>query len=187
MNYDTYFWNKYTEKNDSMYNEEFAKFIRDLAISLRSISVLEVGCNNGNDLRKFPEDFNVHGIDLNDFALKKAKKNLPTFHFKKGSITEIPYEDSSFDFVFTHNVLNYIQDRDMEKALNELFRVSKRYIATCEFFKENEEKMKDQGVDKWHRNIFNRWMNCKVKIISNVDMHEEIEPNKVRFTLVRKV
>ncbi|NDB52346.1 MAG: class I SAM-dependent methyltransferase, partial [Nitrosopumilaceae archaeon] len=30
-------------------------------------------------------------------------------------------------------------------------------------------------------------MNYKVKIISNVDMHEEIDPKKSRFTLLRKI
>ena len=49
MEYDTDFWNKYTDENESNYHQEYAKFIRDLATSLKANSVLEVGCNNGND------------------------------------------------------------------------------------------------------------------------------------------
>jgi Fe-S-cluster formation regulator IscX/YfhJ len=32
-----------------------------------------------------------------------------------------------------------------------------------------------------------RWSGYKVKIVSNVDMHEEIDPDKSRFTLLRKL
>ena len=35
--------------------------------------------------------------------------------------------------------------------------------------------------------MLKRWINYKVKIVSNVDMHEDIEPEKVRFTLLRKL
>ncbi|MCH7940889.1 MAG: class I SAM-dependent methyltransferase, partial [Thaumarchaeota archaeon] len=62
MKYDNDFWNKYADNNDSNYNEEFSKFIRDLAFSLKAENVLEVGCSTGNDLRAFPENFDVSGI-----------------------------------------------------------------------------------------------------------------------------
>ena len=76
------------DNNDSNYNEEFSKFIRDLAFSLKVENVLEVGCSTGNDLRAFPENFDVHGIDLNDHALNKARLKLRSFKFKKGSIID---------------------------------------------------------------------------------------------------
>ena len=68
MNHNVDFWNNYADESESRYNEEFAKFIHDLAISLRSSNILEVGCNTGNDLRLFPENFEVHGIDNNEKA-----------------------------------------------------------------------------------------------------------------------
>ena len=134
MKYDNDFWNKYADNNDSNYNEEFSKFIRDLTFSLKAENVLEVGCSTGNDLRAFPENFDVSGIDLNDHALKKARQKLGSFKFKKGSIIELPCGDSSFDLVFTHKVLNYIDDKDMTNAISELFRVSRKYIVNFELF-----------------------------------------------------
>ena len=187
MEYNTEFWNKYTDENESNYNEEFAKFIRDLAVSLRSTSVLEVGCNTGNDLREFPENFEVYGVDLNEHALDFARQKLPSFKFKNGSITDLPYGDSSMDFVFTHYVLNYIPEQEMDKAIKELYRVSKKYILNCELFDENESTINDMNIVFWKRNVHKRLLNYKVKIISNVDMHEDIEPKKPRFTLVRKI
>jgi hypothetical protein len=43
MNYNEEFWDKYSDKNEERYNEEFSKFVRDLATSLRCTSVLEIG------------------------------------------------------------------------------------------------------------------------------------------------
>ena len=102
MNYDTEFWKNYALENESRINEEFTKFITDLAMSLRCTSVLEIGCGTGIDLQKFQESFEVYGLDLNDYALDIARKNLPNVNFKNGDITKIPYEDASIDFIFTH-------------------------------------------------------------------------------------
>ncbi|HXV66482.1 MAG TPA: class I SAM-dependent methyltransferase [Nitrosopumilaceae archaeon] len=187
MVYDTDYWNKYTDNNKSKNSLEFAKFIHDLATSLRVNKILEVGCNIGNDLQGFTENFEVNGLDLNEHALDIAKKSFPLFKFKNGTITEIPYEDSSMDFVFTHNVLNYINETEMEKAINELYRVSRKYILNCELFDEYESKIDNSGIASWKRNVYKRWLNFKVKIISDVDMHEDIESQKPRFTLVRKI
>ena len=34
MKYDEEFWNNYADENESRYNEEFAKYVRDLALVL---------------------------------------------------------------------------------------------------------------------------------------------------------
>jgi len=184
MSYNKEFWDKYADENEARYNEEFAKFTRDLATSLRCTSVLEIGCGTGIDLRLFPDTFQIHGIDLNDNALDIAKKKLPIVNFKKGGITDLPFEDSSIDFVFTHQLLNYLDDDTLKKGVAEMYRVTGKYIMNCEKFEETEKQ-----IDENHkfRNMFKRWVNYKVKIVSNVDMHEDIEPDKVRFTLLKKL
>jgi ubiquinone/menaquinone biosynthesis C-methylase UbiE len=184
MSYNEEFWNKYSEENEARYNEEFSKFVRDLAISLRCTSVLEIGCSTGIDLRLFPDTFQIHGIDLNEHALKIAKEKLSIGNFKKGTITELPFEDSSIDFVFTHGLMNYLDDQTVEKGVAEMFRVSKRWIMNCEKFDEVEKQ-----IDENHksRNMQNKWLDYKVKFVSNVDMHEDIEPDKPRFTLLKKL
>ncbi|HSB84415.1 MAG TPA: class I SAM-dependent methyltransferase [Nitrosarchaeum sp.] len=184
MNYDKAFWNKYANENESKFNEEFAKFVKDLAISLRCTSVLEIGCGTGIDLRLFPETIDVHGADLNDIALDIAKNNNHKGNFNKSSITDLPFKDLSIDFVFTHQLLNYLEDDLLEKGVSEMYRVAKRYIMNCEKYDESEKQIDDNSK---FRNMQKRWINYKVKIISNVDMHEEIEPDKSRFTLLRKI
>ena len=180
------FWSKYASESVSHYNEEMSKFIRDLAVSLKAQSILEVGCSAGNDLRLFPSDLDVNGVDENEQAIKMAQENLAGFKFKAGSILKLPYEDSSMDLVFTRNVLNYVDGSDIAKSFDELFRVSRKYIFNIELFSENEEKIGENPAT-WGRNARKHWLDFKVKIISNVDMHEEIDPRKSRFTLVRKI
>ena len=92
MSYNEEFWNKYSDENESRYNEEFAKFTRDLATSLRCTSVLEIGCGTGIDLRLFPDTFEIHGIDLNNHALEIAQEKLSIANFKNGDITKLPFE-----------------------------------------------------------------------------------------------
>ena len=184
MSYNKEFWDKYANENEAKYNEEFAKFTRDLAVSLRCSSVLEIGCGTGIDLRLIPDTFKIYGIDLNDNALDIAKKKLPNADFKNGDITNLPFEDSSIDFVFTHQLLNYLDDETLERGISEMYRVAGKYIMNCEKFDESEKQ-----IDEHHkfRNMYKRWLDYKVKIVSNVDMHEEIDPDKTRFTLLRKL
>ena len=184
MEYDKEFWDKYADENESRNNDEFTKFLTDLARSLHCTSVLEIGCGTGIDLRKFDDSFEIHGVDLNDHALELAKKNIPNGKFYKKDITKLPFEDASVDFVFTHKLLNYLDDETLDKGVSEMFRVSKKYIVNCELFGENEETINEEIK---LRNMLKRWLNYKVKVVSNVNMHEEIEPEQVRFTLLRKL
>jgi len=184
LDYNEGFWNKYADENESRSNEEFTKFLTNLARSLHCTSVLEIGCGTGIDLRKFDDSFEIHGIDLNEHALEIAKGNIPKSKFYKESITKLPFEDSSVDFVFTHKLLNYLDDETVDNGVSEMFRVAKRYILNCELFGETEEKIDDEMR---FRNMLKRWLNYKVRVVSNVNMHEDIEPEQVRFTLLKKL
>jgi len=74
----------------------------------------------------------------------------------------------------------------MPNAISELFRVSRKYIVNFELFSEHEEVINPEDKSRY-RNMYKRWLDFKVKIISNVDMHEEIDPEKSRFNLVKKL
>jgi len=184
LDYDEKFWHKYADENESRNNEEFTKFLTDLARSLHCTSILEIGCGTGIDLKKFDDSFNIHGVDLNEHAIKLAMKNIPSGKFYKENIIKLPFEDDSIDFVFTHKLLNYLDDETLDKGIKEMFRVSKKYIINCELFGESELEINNEMK---YRNMLKRWLNYKVKVVSNVNMHEEIEPEKVRFTLLRKI
>lgn len=188
MDYDIHFWNKWTNENEAIVNDELSRFIHGLVLSLHVQKVLEVGCNVGNNLKHFPENFDVHGIDLNAYSLEKAREKRPSFKFTDGSILDIPLRDSEVDFVFTRSVLNYVPQNDMKKAIDELWRVSSKYIMNIEIYGEDGKEIQSTNQDNsWYRNMKKWWSEFDVKIISHVDMHEEIDPCKTRFTLIKKI
>ncbi len=188
MEYQRDVWDNYTVDNEFVKTGDVSKFIYYISLALGAKNILEVGCNVGNNFRDFPKNFDVHGIDLNEKALEKAKVKHPTFQFKRGSIIEIPFKDSTFDLVFTSGVLIHIHHEDMEKALIELFRVSRKWIFNIEYFGENEEEIKWKRAEHllWYRNMKKRWSKSNVRIISDVDLPTSIEPNS-KFTLVEKL
>ena len=87
--------------------------------------------------------------------------------------------------VFTHRVLNFLDDSEIKKAVQELYRVSRKYILNCELLEDGGKKISLSNSNS--QNVYEHWLEQKVKIISNVEMHEEIDPEQSRFILVRKL
>jgi SAM-dependent methyltransferase len=89
----------------------------------RGARVLDFGCGIGNlvwALRKIGLD--ARGIDPS----KPAKKYCRVPRYCRYEDTRrIPYEDDSFDLVYTHEVLEHLSDEDRRFALQELSRVSR--------------------------------------------------------------
>ena len=54
----------------------------------------------------------------------------------------------------------------------------------CERFEDIEKQIDE---NQKFRNMQSRWQNYNVRFVSNVDMHEDIEPDKPRFTLLKKL
>jgi len=86
--------------------------------------VLDVGCHAGHILEALhlPDDCEVFGCDVNSEALELARQYLPRATFVPGRAEALPFEDSSFDFVFSRGVVTVV---DIPKALQQFNRVLK--------------------------------------------------------------
>jgi SAM-dependent methyltransferase len=84
-------------------------------------SVLDIG--PGTDFLK--HTLSIHRNDITYKTLDIAEDLHPDY---KGSVTEIPLPDASYDAVCAFQVLEHIQFEDFEKALSELNRVSRKYV-----------------------------------------------------------
>lgn len=103
--------------------ESLGLFIEELPYQ----TVLDVGCGIGNGLRYLmAQGKDVKGIDISDVAVEKAKAN--GYDVRQGSITEIPFEDNSFDMVVSTDVLEHLPEGLVEEAIIELSRIAKKYI-----------------------------------------------------------
>lgn len=92
-------------------------------------AVLDIGCGRGEHLRMFteqvPESVQLVGIDSSEKAIEEARTVTagdPRFTFLVHDVTEgVPFEDETFDRVFSVNVLEAIPDKD--SLLKEVHRV----------------------------------------------------------------
>ncbi|MCK4499993.1 class I SAM-dependent methyltransferase [Candidatus Babeliales bacterium] len=103
-------------------------------------SVLDVGCGVGVHARLLKENTNcnIYGIDYSKEMVRSANKNLGGSFMIKGDATKIPFKDSSFDVVYTVNLLHHlIKHKAIEHAIVEMARVSKKYIIIFEFNSKN--------------------------------------------------
>lgn len=190
MDYDTNLWDDYTDENEKGINfqADISKFIYFLSLGLGARKICEAGCNVGNNLSSFPHNTKVYGIDMNKYALEKAQKRFPTFTFKNENINNTSYPDSFFDLVFTRGVLIHITKDGVDAVLNELLRISNRWIFNLEYFGEDGKMINWKRGDNllWYRNMKERWSKFNVNIISDIDIPPEIDSGNMKLTLVEK-
>ena len=150
------FGKQYTDRNN--FKSEIRLKSWSEMLPLENIeSVLEVGCNRGKNLEcisKIKPDLKIFGVEPNDYAVNICKK-LKSVEVNKGTAFNLPFEDSSVDLVFTANVLIHIALEDLQKAMLEINRVSKKYILCIEYIDDNETNIHYRGHDNalWKRNF----------------------------------
>ena len=121
------FWvNRVKEYGFSRYYQ----IILDLLDSKKGESVLECGIGTGEPfaLRLAKEGIDVFGIDIAQTLLDECKKNAAEWNVDidcvHGDIESMPFDDGSFDKTYCISTSWYLPN--LEKALQEMFRVTKR-------------------------------------------------------------
>lgn len=129
---------------DSLYLKQYGvtrqKMNKEFLNNLdRAYKILEVGANIGLQLETLRRTGfkNLFGIEINDYAIKRAKKTHPEINIIKGSALDIPFRAEYFDLVFTSGVLIHVAPKDLKKVLNEIYRVSSKYIWGFEYYSPN--------------------------------------------------
>jgi pseudaminic acid biosynthesis-associated methylase len=142
------FGSQYTERNllnppelDHSYQSKYGEtrtalnqsFLADIP---RSASILEVGCNLGNQIMLLQQmGFeNLTGIEINAGVVQEAQSRLPSVKILEGSALRIPLGDASFDLVFTSGLLIHIAPRDLPAAMKEIHRCAKTWIWGLEYY-----------------------------------------------------
>ncbi|MDO8639379.1 MAG: class I SAM-dependent methyltransferase, partial [bacterium] len=100
-----------------------------LSKNLKAKTILDAGCGEGFTLQKFYEakiGEYLEGIEYSESAIEISKKIHPLLKIKKGDIYKLPYKENFFDLIICSEVLEHLDDP--KKALNELKRVSKKYL-----------------------------------------------------------
>jgi pseudaminic acid biosynthesis-associated methylase len=77
---------------------------------------------------------NLSGVELQSYALELAKSRTRNIHLVQGSILDLPFEDRSFDLIFTSRVLIHISPEDLARATSEVRRCTDEYIWGLEYY-----------------------------------------------------
>ena len=97
------------------------------AISFNGKRVLEIGLGQGADGEQIVLRGGIYsGVDLTDEAVNRTRmrftlKDLPFERIGQASALRLPFDDNSFDIIFSHGVLHHIPD--IEIAQGEIARV----------------------------------------------------------------
>lgn len=107
-------------------------------------SILDVGCGKAFLLYEFTQVLpgcTVAGIDISPYAIANAKDEVRPF-LQVGDAADLPYEDHSYDFVYSINTLHNLYVYDLWRALQEMQRVSRRHKYLCvETYHNEREKV----------------------------------------------
>jgi pseudaminic acid biosynthesis-associated methylase len=128
------FGREYTDRNDQEKPERVASW-RRLLDGIVPARVLEVGCNVGWNLEYLRRlgVAELYGMEPQPYAVSRARARNPLFNVLQGTAFELPFRDGFFELVFTSGVLIHIAPDEVGKALDEMYRVSRRYIVAIEY------------------------------------------------------
>ncbi len=124
-------YRKHTSKNPLkiFFLRNFRENLASVLGPLDSKKILDAGCGEGFTLQNLYElkiGEVLEGIDYSKGAVGLGKKVHPNLNLKVGDIYNLPYKDGSFDLVLCIEVLEHLEDP--KRAINELKRVSSKYI-----------------------------------------------------------
>ena len=114
-------------------------------------SVLEVGCNVGINLRALDRliDADLYAVEPNAAARNVVLSEgvLPSERLFDADASKIPMGDGAVDLSFTTGVLIHVPPAELASAVDELYRVSRRYILISEYFADQPEEKVYRGQD----------------------------------------
>ena len=105
--------------------------------------VLDVGCGKAfllYDLTQAVPGIEVHGIDISEYGIENAKEEVRGC-LQTANANDLPFEDGSFDFVYSINTLHNLHCYDLDRALREMQRVGRKHRYICvESYRNEDEK-----------------------------------------------
>lgn len=127
-------WKEYELKLSCEYGfnqlsiSNFIKNAKELITEKGCNKILDLGCGGGRHSFYFYKfGFEVHATDIDCKYIKENinRLNLDNITVKENSFTDIPYSSDFFDAVICTSTLHHALSKDIEKGINEIYRVLK--------------------------------------------------------------
>ncbi|MFH1900224.1 MAG: methyltransferase domain-containing protein [Patescibacteria group bacterium] len=131
---------------------------KDLIKCFEFNSFLDIGCGCGNlvlEIQKQKRNIDVLGIDVSEFAIKKANSPFVILADCKA----LPFENNRFDITHILGAFSYLANlEEIKQAITEAYRVSKKIILFEDVYNTPDKKSDD--YDPYRQQFFSReqWM-----------------------------
>jgi SAM-dependent methyltransferase len=113
-------------------------------------SLLDIGCAKGfmlSDMKKIIPGISVKGVDISEYAIKNAKEDVKKY-CQVANAVNLPFNDKSIDVSVSITTLHNLEEADLELALLEIERVTKRdSFITLDAYRDNKEK---ERMEAWN-------------------------------------
>jgi ubiquinone/menaquinone biosynthesis C-methylase UbiE len=156
------YWNtrgrEYFEEITDSGNLNYEIFFQDMLVDeLRNLefdSFFEAGSGFGWNVKRVKKEFpdiRIGGLDFSFPQLQNSKKYCPDIFMPavQGDACNIPFKDNAFDVGFSLGVFMNIHPGKIEQAIDEMIRVSRKYIIHLEWDEENTKpELKEKRIFK---------------------------------------
>jgi ubiquinone/menaquinone biosynthesis C-methylase UbiE len=142
---------RFAERDRPGWDEEIEALRRTLE-ALPPAKTLDVACGTGFLTRHLPGE--IVGLDQSDSMLEEARRQAPNATYLSGDALSLPFEDASFDRVFSGHFYGHLQQPERETFLREARRVAPELLIV-------DSAIQQPGVEEeWQERILNdgtRW------------------------------
>jgi ubiquinone/menaquinone biosynthesis C-methylase UbiE len=100
--------------------------LADVIASLPPVRTLDIACGTGFLTRHLRGD--IVGLDQSERMLEVARERAPAAHFVRGEALALPFEDCTFDRVFTSYFYCHLEEVERARFIAEARRVAAELV-----------------------------------------------------------
>jgi len=114
----------YTHRDLNKFNSELDEFTN---LVPKGGKVLDVGCGAGIPTAKYlvNKGLKLTGIDISETMLKMARKNVPDAEFIQKDMTQLDFDDNTFDGIISVYALFHVPKQEHKQIFQNFFRILK--------------------------------------------------------------
>jgi demethylmenaquinone methyltransferase/2-methoxy-6-polyprenyl-1,4-benzoquinol methylase len=139
--------------------EDELRLLEGVIRDLPAVRTLDVACGTGFLTRHLRGD--VVGLDASERMLEVARGQAPQARFEHGDALSLPFEEDTFDRVFTSYFYCHLEDDDRERFLAEARRVASELVVVASirgdgdaFERWEERRLKDGSQWSVYKRVF---------------------------------